>query len=266
MNFNDIDIDKLRLLNGECLIEIHSMMEDEVDFNGGKLKIVNKVKNSIEEVNYSDMASLIKSMKRSRYKDEEAAREYGKMMAESQKKADENKIDHEAKQAVRKGVIVKMPEKELGFGNWDFNCVFDGIVGDEVWFNSSYTRQRIEDGEGGFIENGKTYILVPTRCIYAAKRNGEIFSLNGYIIGTELPNDRKYGSLFLPESKVSKVRVDVPAARDPEYNFDIWKNTRLKKNDIVYMKQQYCIPLDSTISGDQKVVRFQSRAILAIEE
>jgi hypothetical protein len=266
MNFNDIDIDRLRLVNGQCLIEIHSMVEDEIDFNGGKLKLVNKVKNGIEQAHDSDMINLIKSMKRSHYKDVEATREYTKMMAEMHKVADENKEDHEAKQAVRRGVIVKVPEKELGWDGWDFDCEFDAVVGDEVWFDSTHTRQRLEEGEGGFIENGKTYILVPARAIYAAKRNGEIVSMNGYVLGKELPNDRTYGSLFLPESKISKVEVVVPAAREPRYMHTLWSNTKLKKGDIVYMKKQHCIKLDSTMAETSDLVRFQSRIILAIEE
>jgi hypothetical protein len=163
-------------------------------------------------------------------------------------------------------VIVKVPEKELVNEGWDFNCEFDGLVGDEIWFDSTHTRQRIEEREGGFIENGKTYILVPVRAIYAARRNGEIISLNGYILGKELPNDRKYGSLFLPESKISKVQVEIPATRNPVYAYDIWKNTEIKKGDIVYMKQQFCTKLDSTLAETSELVRFQSRAILAIEE
>lgn len=266
MNFNDIDIDRLRLVNGQCLVEIHSMVEDEVDFNGGKLKLVNKVKNGIEEAHQNDIMDLVKSMKRSHYKDVEAAREYTKMMAEMHKVADENKEDHEAKQAVRRGVIVKVPEKELGWEGWDFNCELDVEVGDEVWFDSTHTRQRLEDREGGFIENGKTYILVPSRAIYAAKRNNEILSVNGYILGKELPNDRTYGSLFLPDSKISKVQVVVPAAREPQYVHNYWSNTKLNKGDIVYMKQQHCIKLDSTMAETSDLVRFQSRVILAIEE
>lgn len=266
MNFNDIDIDRLRLVNGECLIEIHSMVEDEIDFNGGKLKLVNKVKDSIEEAHYSDVVDLVKSMKRSHYKDAEAAKEYTRMMAEMNRVIDENKEDHEAKQAVRRGVIMKVPEKELGWSGWDFDCEFDAVVGDEVWFDSLSTRQRLEDGEGGFIENDKTYILVPSRSVYAVKRGNEILGLNGYIIGKELPNDRTYGSLFLPESGISKVEVVVPTNRHPKYVHDDWSNTELKKGDIVYMKQQHCIKLDSTLAESTDLVRFQSRVVLAIEE
>jgi len=266
MNFNDIDIDRLRLMNGQCLVEIHAMVEDEIEFNGGKLKLVNKVKNNIEQPHQSDIMSLVKSMKRSHYKDADATKEYTRMMAEINRVAEDNKEDHEAKQAVRRGVIVKVPEKELGWEGWDFNCEFDGEVGDEVWFDSINTRQRIEDGEGGFIENGRTYILVPSRAIYAAKRDGQIISLNGYILGKQLPNDIKYGCLFLPESQISKVEVVVPAKRTPEYVHEGWASTDLKEGDVVYMKQQHCIKLDSTLAETTDMVRFQSRIVLAIEE
>lgn len=266
MNFNDIDIDRLRLLNGQCLVEIHSMVEDEIDFNGGKLKLVNKVKDSIQQPHQNDIISLVKSMKRSHYKDADAAREYTRMMAEMNKQIDDSKEDHEAKQAVRRGFIVKVPERELGWDGWDFDCEFEGVVGDEVWFDSLYTRQRIEDGEGGFIENGKIFILVPTRAIFAAKRNGEIISFNGYAIGKRLPNDRKYGVLFLPESKVSRIEVVIPPRKTATYVHDVWSNTELKVGDIVYMKEQHSINLDSTLAGTTDLVRFQPRVVLAIEE
>ena len=37
MNLAGTDLDKIRLINGDCIIEIHSLTEDEIDFNGGKL-------------------------------------------------------------------------------------------------------------------------------------------------------------------------------------------------------------------------------------
>jgi len=267
MNFNDINIETLRLVNGECLVEIHAMVEDEIDFNGGKLKLVNKVKDGVEEVDAKEIFSLINAMKKSRYKDDFAKKEYLKMSAEQQKQADENKIDHEAKQAVRRGKIVKLPEKELGYAGWDFNCEFDAVVGDEVWFDSSYTREKLEEKEDCFEENGKLYLLIPSRAIFAAKRGDDIVSMNGYIIGKRLSNDLKYGSLFLPESSIARVQVEVAPTRNPKYvQEDVWTNTEVKKGDILCLRNYFAIPLDSTLANTTDLVRFQSRVILAIEE
>jgi len=85
MNFEGIDIENLRLLNGECLVEIHSMVEDEIVFNGGKLKIVTSVKNHIEDFAPSELISTLEALKKSNYKDQNAKKEYMKMMV-SQKK------------------------------------------------------------------------------------------------------------------------------------------------------------------------------------
>lgn len=267
MNLNGVDIDRLRLLNGECLVQIHSITEDEIQFNGGTLKLVNSLKDSIEDVNPNEIYDLLKSMRKSNYKDTNAIKKYHELYANQQKQSDENAGDVAAKQAVRRGVIVALPEKDLGFAGWDFDCEFDAIIGDEVWFDSMYTRTRIEEGDGAIDIDGKKYITVPTHSIYAAKRNGEIISLNGYIIGKRLPNDRKIGSFFLPESKIARVEVVVPPSREPEYvHSEFFKNTSVKKGDVVCMKEHFATKLDSTMAESTDLVRFQSRAILAIEE
>jgi len=267
MNFEDVEIDRLRLLNGECLVEIHSMVEDEIVFNGGKLKIVTSVKDHIEDFSPSELISTLEALKKSNYKDENAKKEYMKMLVSQKREADPNKINHEAKQAVRRGKIVKLPERELGYGGWDFDCEFDGVVGDEVWFDSSYSREKLEEKEGGIIIGDKTYLLIPARSIFATKRGDEIFSLNGYIIGKRLPNDRTYGSLFLPDSNVARVMVDVAPSRTPKYkDANVWTNTDVKKGDVVCLKDFFAIKLDSTLANTTDLVRFQSRVILAIEE
>ena len=267
MNLDSIDIDSLRLLNGECLVEVHSMVEDEVEFNGGKLKLVTSVKDHIDDFSINEMMSALNALKKSNYKDENARKEYMKMMMSQKKEADPNKVNHEAKQAVRRGKIVKLPEKELGFNGWDFDCEFDGVVGDEVWFDSSYSREKLEEKEGGIIIGDKTYLLIPARSIFAAKRNDEIFSLNGYIIGKRIHNDRTYGSLFLPESKIARISVEVVPTRKPKYReSDVWTNSDVKKGDVVCLKETFATQLDSTLANTTDLVRFQSRVILAFEE
>lgn len=267
MSYSNFDLESLRLLSGECMIEIEGLLENEIDFNGGKLMIVSKIKNSVEEVDPRDLIDTIKSMQKHRYKDAGAFKEYGKMLAESKKEAEAVTEDEVGKQAVRRGKIVKVSEKNLTDGGWDFSCKFDGVVGDEVWFDATYTRDQMESAEKLFEKDGKTYILIPEQSIYAAKRGDEIVSLNGYIIGKVLPNDRTYGSLFLPDAEIRRVEVVVEPARDPIYrNKQVWKNTKVKRGDIVCIKPHFATRLDPTLAKSTEYVRFQSRIILAIEE
>jgi len=35
MNLSGIDLEKIKLINGECIIELHSLTEDEINFTGG---------------------------------------------------------------------------------------------------------------------------------------------------------------------------------------------------------------------------------------
>ena len=196
---------KLRLVNGECLIELHSLTEDEIDFNGGKLKIVNKVKNYIPDINENDVIDLVKGMKKSKYKDESLMKEYNRLYAESQKEADPDKEDIQGKQAVRRGKIVRIAELDPNNGGWDYDCEFDAVEGDEVWFDATYTREMIVEKEGGYEKDGKVYLMVAKKSIYAAKRGEEIVSLNGYIIGKLLGNERKFGSIHIPDNDVQKI-------------------------------------------------------------
>lgn len=267
MSYSQFDLESLRLLSGECMIEIEGLLENEVDFNGGKLIIVSKIKDSVEEVDPRELISTIKSMQKGRYKDDGAMKEYGRMLAESKREAAEVSEDVEGKQAVRRGKIVKISERNLTDGGWDFSCKFDGVVGDEVWFDATYTRDQMESADKLFEKDGKTYILIPEQSIYAAKRGEEIVSLNGYIIGRVLPNDRTYGSLFLPDADVRRVEVVVEPARDPIYrDKNIWKNTKVKRGDVVCVKPHFATRLDPTLAQSIDYVRFQSRVILAIEE
>jgi len=267
MNFNDIDINTIRLINGECLIEIHSLTEDEIDFNGGKLKLVHSLKAETGDFNPTELRSLIDSMKKSNYKDKEAKRKYMELYGKQIQEADDKKEDHRMKQAVRRGVIVRLPEKDPNNGGWDFSCEFDGEVGDEVWFDAMATRDKIENGEGGIVVGDKMYISVPTRTVLAAKRGDEIVGFNGYIIGKMLSNDIKIGSLYTPESNIARVEVISPPKRNPSYtNKVLWTNTEVKKGDIVCLKKKFAIKLDSTMAESTDLVRFQSRVILAFEE
>jgi len=266
MNLNGIDLEKLRLVNGECIIELHSLTEDEIDFNGGKLKIVNKVKNYISEVNENDVIDLVKGIKKSRYKDQDLIKRYHELYAESQKEADPEKENIQDKQAVRRGRIFKMADINLNNTGWDYECEFDGMVGDEVWFDATFTREMITEGEGGCIIDGKVYLTISKRSIYAAKRGDEIISLNGYIIGKLLGNERKFGSLHIPDNDIQRIEVVVPPARLPKYvQPEIWTNTEVKKGDIVCVRNIYATKLDPTLAKTTEYVRFQPRVIMAYQ-
>lgn len=264
MNLNGLDIENLRLINGDCIIELHSLTEDEIDFNGGKLKIVNKIKDYVSDVDENYMLDLVSGMKKSRYKDKSLMKEYNRIVGESKREADENKEDIQGKQAVRRGRIIKISEINLGEQGWDYECEFDGQVGDEVWFDATFTREMITEGEGGFVKDNKVYLTISKKSIYAAKRGDEIFSLNGYVIGKLLGNERKDGSIHLVDNDITKVEVVVPPARIPKYNQpNVWTNTSVEKGDVVCVRRVHATRLDPTLANTTEYVRFQPRVIMA---
>jgi hypothetical protein len=265
VSYQEVDIEKLRIINGECLIEVHSLVENEIDFNGTKLQIVTKVKGSNDFAHENDVMDLVKRMKKFHYKDKEAAMEYTKMVASLNKEYDKEKEDHQGKQAVRHGKLVKVSEKNVDYGGWDYACEFDAQIGDEVWFDATFTRDQLDMSEKVFENNGKTYMLIPQKSIHAAMRNGEMISVNGYILGRALSNERKSGGIFLPDSKTARVEVVVPNPRVPKYVADIWNNTTVKKGDVVCMNKIFAIKLDSTLAETTDLVRFQPRVIVAVE-
>ena len=135
MNLSGIDLSKIRLINGECIIELHSLTEDEIDFNGGKLKIVNKVKTYVSEVDHNYMFDLVDGIKKSRYKDKKLIAEYNRIHAESQQEADPDKENIQDKQAVRRGKIIKIAEIDPGQQGWDYECYngwYKGLPSREV--------------------------------------------------------------------------------------------------------------------------------------
>jgi hypothetical protein len=266
MNLNGIDLDKIRLINGECIIQLHALTEDEIDFNGGKLKIVNKVKTYVSDVDHNHMFDLVDGIRKSRYKDKKLIAEYNRIRAESQQEADPDKEDIQGKQAVRRGKIIKISETDLGEQGWDYQCEFDAVEGDEVWFDATFTREMIVEGEGGCIVDGKIYLTISKKSIYAAKRGDEIVSLNGYIIGKLLGNERKIGSIHMVDNDLTLVEVVVPPARKPVFTHpDIWTNNEVKKGDIVCVRRAYATKLDPTLAKTTEYVRFQSRVILAYQ-
>jgi len=266
MNLSGIDLNKIRLINGECIIELHSLTEDEIDFNGGKLKIVNKIKNYISEVDDDEMVGIVKALKKSGYKDKQLLKEYEVMGNEAKREHDPDKENIQDKQAVRRGKIVRIAVKDLSYQGWDYDCEFDAVEGDDVWFDATFTREMITEGEGGCIIDGKVYLTISKKSIYAAKRGDEIFSLNGYIIGKLLGNERKYGSVYIPDNDICRVEVVVPNARVPKYaSPEVWTNTEVKKGDVVCVRNIFATKLDPTLAKTTEYVRFQPRVIMAYE-
>jgi len=266
MNLSGLDLEKLRLVNGECIIELHSLTEDEIDFNGGKLKIVNKIKNYISEIDDDEMVRVVKALKKSGYKDKQLLKEYELMAGEAHREADPDKENIQDKQAVRRGKIIKIAEAELNYAGWDYDCEFDAVEGDDVWFDATFTREMITEGEGGCIIDGKIYLMISKRSIYAAKRGDDIVSLNGYIIGKLLGNERTFGSIYIPDNDIQRIEVVVPPARNPRYaRPDVWTNTEVKKGDVVCVRNVYATKLDPTLAKTTDYVRFQSRVIMAYE-
>lgn len=266
MNLSGLNLDEIRLMNGDCIIELHSLTEDEIDFNGGKLKIVNKVKNYISEVDDDEMVRVVKALKKSGYKDSSLLKEYDRMASEAHREADPDKEDIQGKQAVRRGKIIRIAEKDLNYQGWDYECEFDAVEGDEVWFDATFTREMITEGEGGCIIDGKIYLTISKKSIYAAKRGDEIISLNGYIIGKILGNERRFGSIHIPDNDIQRIEVVVPNARIPRYtSSEIWTNTKVIKGDVVCVRNIYATKLDPTLANTTEYVRFQPRVILAYE-
>jgi len=266
MNLAGIDLDQIKLINGECIIQLHALTEDEIDFNGGKLKIVNKVKSYISEVDDDEMIGIVRALKKSGYKDKLLLKEYERMANESHKQADPDKENIQDKQAVRRGKIVRIAVKDLAYQGWDYDCEFDAVEGDEIWFDATFTREMITEGEGGCVIDGKIYLSISKKSIYAVKRGDEIFSLNGYIIGKLLGNERKFGSIHIPDNDICRVEVVVPNARTPRYaSPEIWTNTEVKKGDIVCVRNVFATKLDPTLAKTTEYVRFQPRVIMAYE-
>ena len=266
MNLSGLDLSKLRLVNGDCIIELHSLTEDEIQFNGGTLKIVNKIKNYISEVDDDEMIGIVRALKKSGYKDKQLLKEYEIMAGEAHREADPDKEDIQGKQAVRRGKIIRIAEKDLSYQGWDYDCEFDAVEGDDVWFDATFTREMITEGEGGCVIDGKVYLTISKKSIYAAQRGDDIVSLNGYIIGKLLGNERKLGALYIPDNDIQRVEVVVPNARTPRYaSPDVWTNTDVKKGDVVCVRNMFATKLDPTLAKTTEYVRFQPRVIMAYE-
>lgn len=254
----------LRPLNGECVVEIRTLVEDEIEFNGSTLKIVADAKDFIQEATVADANAALEAYKKSGYKDEKAIAEYTRMMGELNRQKEERE-DVRAKQSVRKGILRRVCAGGGEAKGFDYTCEFDGEEGDEIFFDPYYSHAMLEDELRYFEDEDKKFILVAREAIFARKRNGEIEGLNGFIIGKRLGNELRHGVLYLPDSNTERVEVVVPNRREPKYRSKLWSNTKVKKGDIVCMDKWFAIPLDSTMGSDTNLVRFQPRVINAIE-
>lgn len=267
---NTIDLGTFKPIAGDVLVEIHHHVENEVMLpNGQKLHLATEVKGDYHKAANRDMEELFDRMKRSRFKDKSAMKQYVSELAKVKVDEADEPYDQLSTQTTRRGKVKILPHKRGNFGNWDFHCDSGLEIGDEVWFDPLYLRSELEgNGDNKLYEvDGKKYVLIPEQAIYAAKRNDELISVNGYFLAKRLPNDSFFGNIMLLDSGVAKVEIVEVPKEQPFYRLpDIWKNTELKKGDICYLMEQFANPLDSTIARSTDLVRFQSRIVIAIEE
>ncbi len=257
-------IDNFRPLKGDCLIEIDKMVNDEISFAGTKLKIVSDLKGT-GGPDDAYLNSLSKDFGKHN-KDGSLIAEITKARVLSQN-PDLESEDHLSKQVIRCGTIAALPLKEDNDANWDYDTPIEASVGDFVYFDSYYTREQIKLAKSDndkVIECGdKLYLLVPYRAIYYAKGK---YGINGFIVGEKIENEGERNGIYYKDDSVAKVKVLYPPISYPTYkNNDLWGNTEVEVGDVVYCAPHFCIPIDSTIGSDTKLVRVACRVIMAIE-
>lgn len=263
------EIDNSQWIRSDVLLEIHSVAENRVKFGDTELEIVLDIKDDRNHADEAYLQDLVMAMQKARYKDPKLMSEYVNASARMLGMGVEEKTDHKSKQATRRGKVFKMPHKKSDFGNWDFRCELDLKVGDECWYDAFYTREQFDKAMEGddkiFFVDDKIYLAVPSQAIFAAKRDGEMLSVNGYILGRVIPKVEMYGRIYLPQTDISKVEVVCAPRAYPEYVDDVWKNTEVEKGDVVYVKEHFATCLDPTYAASTDLVRFQPRVILAKE-
>jgi len=262
----DGKIEDLKLIKGDVLVEIETLVNDEVKFNGGTLKIVTDIKDDTTFADEKYMDELAAKIAKDP-KDERARREFTKAMGKASVEKEEAQ-DHNSKQAKRMGRLAKKPIVNDFHSGWDFKCELDCEIGDEVFWDSYYTKEQIEGVEDDKIMEieGKRYLMVPRNALFCARRNGQYIGLNGHLIGKVL-EEKQDGAIYIPTKKETiRVEVIAPPEHYPEYlNPEVWDNTVVKKGDVVYVKNFAAIPLDSTIASDTDYVRVAVKMIIAVE-
>lgn len=261
----DIALEDLKLIRGDVLVDVPTLLSNEVKFNGATIQIVSKISDVTEMYDDKTMYELAAKIAKNP-KDKEARKEYTRAMALASAEG-EGAEDFQSKQARRRGILVKKPIKNDYTSGWDFKCELDCEIGDEVFWDSYYTKEQIEGTEDKIIEiEGVNYMLVPKNALFCAKKGEEYIGLNGHLIGKVLEPEQT-GAIYIPQ-KGDVVRVEVvsPPQNYPEYlNPEVWGNTEVKKGDIVHVPNYAAIRLDSTISTDTDYVRVAVKMIIAVE-
>lgn len=253
------------------MVELPTLLSDEVKFNGSTLKIVTDFKEQNEYADGKYLYGLVSKIRKDP-KDKKAMQEYTTALATHEKRQmGETKEVNESRQARRTGVLFKKPELARPNNGWDYKCKLDCEVGDQVFWDAYYTKEQIEGGEADdkLINcEGKLYLMVPSNAMFCAKRGDEFISLNGFVIGEIIAAEDKVGNIHIIQKhdvvmvKTVSVPINLPEYTDPE----VWANTEVKKGEIVHCKAHFATPLDATIASETKLVRVAIRTILAIED
>jgi hypothetical protein len=253
------------------MVSFDRYVNDEVNFNGGTLKIVTDHKeytSHIDEAYARELRRKIASMTRETEEKRALQRELLAAIGKAKREKADDPSDHASLQTVRHGVFVKKPEKTMLTDGWDFWSEIDAEEGDEVWWDWYYTKEQKDAGRENIrvVEVGECkYLILPSQALFCAKRGEQLIPLNGNYIGRKLDNELKVGAIHLPDTGYSRVEIVAVPKSKPKYVSPLWSETDLEVGNVVYMKNQFCVPLDSSLNSGNDLVRFQSRIITAVE-
>jgi len=270
----------------KCVVEIASLKANEITTEGGiTLVVPDSVEFEIEKDAYdkqllAKMAKKLVSYQREDETKKALRKEYITLKESVNKRKDENKDTNEAylaRQATRKGILVKKPLKNvLEEGNM-FSCELDAEIGDEVYWDGFWTTQQIKHSLGDkTLENStievddKLYLIIPSVALFAARRGEDWIPLNGYVIASPIEEETeqvtKTGIIVKKEpSNVARARVvSVPKSK-PIFRDEAFKVTEVKVGDIVITRSFYQLELDKTYASETKLVRILTGVIMATE-
>ena len=285
MRLTQKEFDKIEFMR-KCVVEIPSLKANEVTTEGGlKLIVPDSVEFEREKDEYdrqllAKMAKKLVSMPREDETKKALRKEYIAFKESVNKRTEENKDTNEgylARQATRKGILVKKPLKNvLEEGNM-FSCELDAEIGDEVYWDGFWTTQQIKHGLGdktlddSIIEvDDKLYLIIPSVALFAARRGDDWIPLNGYVIASPIREETeeisKAGIITKKEpSNVARARVvSVPKSK-PKFRDEAFKVTEVKVGDVVITRPFYQLELDKTYASETKLVRILTGVIMATE-
>jgi co-chaperonin GroES (HSP10) len=279
------DFDKAVFMR-KCVVEIVSLKANEITTEGGITLIVpDSVEFEMEKDAYdkqllAKIAKKIVSYPREDETKKALRKEYIALRESVNKRTEENKDTNEgylARQATRKGILVKKPLKNvLEEGNM-FSCELDAEIGEEVYWDGFWTTQQIKHSLGdktlddSIIEvDDKLYLIIPSVALFAARRGEDWIPLNGYVIASPIKEETEEvsqaGIITKKEpSNVARARVvSVPKSK-PVFRDEAFKVTEVKVGDIVITRPFYQLELDKTYASETKLVRILTGVIMATE-